>query len=277
MYLQSPTGKQRRPARAGGRGLAMNPPIRDWRALRVWVIGASSGIGAETAKLLLGKGARVALSARSAALLDDVADGLPNALALPLDITSHAQVLQARDRLLDEWQGIDLVLVVAGAYNEMRADALDMNVVNRLIDLNLRGVFHCLDAVLPTLISQGSGGIGIVSSVAGFSGLPKALVYGPTKAALINLCESLYFDLHPRNVGVYLINPGFVETPATAGNDFAMPGLISADRAAQEIVSGLERGRFHIHFPKGFTNWLRFARMLPYRWYFSLIHKVTGL
>ncbi len=277
MYLQSPTGKQRPSAKAGARGRAMNPRIRDWRAQRVWVIGASSGIGAETAKLLLDKGARVALSARSAALLDDVASGRQNALPLPLDITSHAQVLQARDRLLDEWQGIDLVLVVAGAYNEMRADAIDMTVVNRLIDLNLRGVFHCLDAVLPALIRQGSGGIGIVSSVAGYSGLPKALVYGPTKAALINLCESLYFDLSPRNIGVYQINPGFVETPATAGNDFAMPGLISADRAAHEIVSGIERGRFHIHFPKGFTNWLRFARLLPYRWYFSLIHKVTGL
>ena len=169
------------------------------------------------------------------------------------------------------------MLIVAGAYNEMRADSFDLAIVNQLIDVNLRGVFNCLDAVLPTLLVQNQGGIGIVSSVAGFSGLPKALIYGPTKAALINLCESLYLDLHPRGNAVYLINPGFVETPATAGNAFTMPALISAERAAEEIIGGMERGHFHIHFPKRFTNWLRMARLLPYRCYFWLIHKVTGL
>lgn len=277
MYLQSPSGRDTRHTPARTRGRHMNPPIRDWRGLRVWVIGASSGIGAETARQLLERGALVALSARNVALLDDVANAHHQALVLQLDITVQTQVQQARDRLLEQWQGIDLVLIVAGAYNEMRADGLDMAVVNQMLDVNLRGVFHCLEAVLPTLLRQGHGGVGIVSSVAGFSGLPKALVYGPTKAALINLAESLYFDLSPRGIGVYLINPGFVETPATAQNNFAMPGLISADRAAQEILDGIGRGRFHIHFPKRFTNWLRLARLLPYRWYFSLIHKVTGL
>lgn len=277
MYLQSPTAKQPLDAAARARGWTMNPRVRDWRGLRVWVIGASTGIGAETARLLLARGARVALSARNASALDDVAAGSAQALVLPLDVTDRARVAAAHERLRSEWQGIDLVLVVAGAYVEMRADHLDMDVVNRILDINLRGVFHCLEAVLPTLLAQGQGGIGIVSSVAGLSGLPKALVYGPTKAALINLCESLYFDLRPQGIGVYLINPGFVETPATASNNFAMPGLISAGQAAEEILSGIERGRFHIHFPKRFTNWLRFARLLPYRWYFSLIHKVTGL
>lgn len=276
MYLQSPSGQSPAP-KSGARGRTMNPPIRNWRGQRVWVIGASTGIGAETAKLLLAQGAQVALSARNAALLHEVADGHPAALTLPLDITVREQVGEARDRLLAAWQGVDLILVVAGAYTEMRTENFDMEVVNRLLDVNLRGVFHCLEAVLPTLLKQGYGGIGIVSSVAGFTGLPKALVYGPTKAALINLCESLYFDLYPRGIGVYLINPGFVATPATAQNNFAMPGLISASVAAEKILEGIERGRFHIHFPRRFTNWLRLARLLPYRWYFSLIHKVTGL
>lgn len=257
----------------------MNRRIRDWRGARVWVIGASTGIGAETARLLLEKGARVAISARKTDALQQIAAAHPLALVLPLDVTQHAQVMSARDQLLADWGGVDLMLIVAGAYNEMRVDTFDMAVVNQLLDVNLRGVFHCIDAMLPILLSQenGGGGIGIVSSVAGYSGLPKALVYGPTKAALINLCESLYFDLHPRGHAVYMINPGFVETPATAQNKFVMPGLISARRAAQEIVTGIEKGGFHIHFPKGFTNWLRMARLLPYRWYFSLIHKVTGL
>ncbi len=259
------------------RGRAMNPRVRSWRDMRVWVIGASAGIGAETARLLMHKGAHVALSARNRAALTALAADSADAFVLPLDVSQHADVLAARDQLLEQWSGIDMVLVVAGAYNEMRVDSFDMQVVDQLLNVNLRGVFHCLDAILPTLLAQGHGGVGIVSSVAGMSGLPKALVYGPTKAALINLCESLYFDLGPRGHPVYLINPGFVETRATANNNFAMPGLISAPQAAREIVGGMERGEFHIHFPRRFTNWLRFARLLPYRWYFSLIHRVTGL
>lgn len=255
----------------------MNPKISDWSALRVWVIGASTGIGAETARLLLQKGARVALSARRAKPLHAIANGTPAALIAPLDITDHASVLAARDQIVAAWHEVDLVLVVAGGYNEMRADTFDLAKINNLIDLNLRGVFNCLDAVLPGLLAQDHGGIGIVASVAGYSGLPKALIYGPTKAALINLCESLYLDMHPRGLAVYLINPGFVETPLTAGNDFKMPALISAATAARNLVDGIEAGEFHIHFPKRFTNWLRFARLLPYRWYFPLIRKVTGL
>ncbi|MEC5215080.1 short-subunit dehydrogenase [Actimicrobium sp. GrIS 1.19] len=255
----------------------MNPAIRDWTGQRVWVIGASTGIGAETARQLLEKGARVALSSRHLAPLQAIAAGRASAMAVPLDITDHATVVAAHEQILRQWQGIDLVLVVAGGYNEMRADSFDLDKANQLIDLNLRGVFNCLAAVLPDLLARGSGGIGIVASVAGFTGLPMALVYGPTKAALINLAESLYLDLHPRGVAVYLINPGFVKTPLTAGNTFTMPALISAETAATNLVSGLEAGQFHIHFPKRFTNLLRLARLLPYRWYFPLIRKVTGL
>jgi NADP-dependent 3-hydroxy acid dehydrogenase YdfG len=255
----------------------MNPKIQDWRGKRVWVVGASTGIGAATAKHLLSLGARVALSARNEAALQQLAAGNGQALILPLDVTDRAQLLQARDRLLTEWQGIDLVLMVAGVYHEMRADAMDIDAIEQMLDVNLRSVFHVLDAVLPTLITQGSGGIGIVSSVAGFGGLPRALGYGPTKAALINLAETLYLDLHAKGLGIYLINPGFVDTPATKQNDFEMPALISAQEAAEQIVLGMERGEFHIHFPRRFTNWLRFAQLLPYRAYFWLIHKVTGL
>lgn len=255
----------------------MNPPVKDWHDKRVWVIGASSGIGAQTAGLLLRLGARVALSARNLEALDKLAAGQQKALVAQLDMTDHASILAAREHILAQWSGLDLVLVVAGGYDEMRADTFDLTIANKMIDLNVRGVFNVLDAVLPMLLKQGQGAIGIVASAAGYSGLPKALVYGPTKAALINLCEALYLDLRPRGLGVHLINPGFVATAATAGNDFSMPGLMSATDAARKLVKGLSKGRFHIHFPHRFTNWLRLARLLPYRWYFALIHKVTGL
>ncbi|MDO8926667.1 MAG: SDR family NAD(P)-dependent oxidoreductase [Sideroxyarcus sp.] len=255
----------------------MNPKIKDWRGQRVWVIGASSGIGAETARLLLEQGAWVALSARSRNALQEIASDDANAMILPLDITHAQELVAARVRIMEHWGGIDLVLVVAGTYNKMRADDFDLAVAAKIVDTNIRGTLNCLNAVLPSLIAQGQGGIGIVASVAGLSGLPQALVYGPTKAALINLCESLYLDLRPRGIGVYLINPGFVATPLTASNDFKMPALISATTAAHELVRGIERGEFHIHFPKRFTNWLRLLRLLPYRWYFRIVHKVTGL
>jgi len=255
----------------------MNPRLQDWRERRVWIIGASSGIGAALARELRGRGAKLALSARNIEALQLVAADDVSALVLPFDITQAAGALLARDEILAKWGGVDLVLVVAGTYQKMRADDFDLTAAKQLVETNLNGTLNCLDAVLPTLLAQGHGGIGIVASVAGLSGLPQALIYGPTKAALINLCESLYLDLHARGISVYLINPGFVATPLTAKNDFSMPALISAETAAHEIVRGIERGEFHIHFPRRFTNWLRVLRLLPYRLYFWLIHKVTGL
>jgi short-subunit dehydrogenase len=255
----------------------MNPKLKDWRGQRVWIIGASTGIGAELAKMLRALGAKLALSARNLEALQLVSAGYAETLVLPLDITRSSDVLNARDTILASWEGIDLILIVAGTYQKMRAQDFNLIAAKQLVDTNLNGPLNCLNAVLPVLISQGKGGIGIVSSIAGLRGLPEALIYGPTKAALINLCESLYLDLRPRGIGVYLINPGFVATPLTAQNDFAMPALISAETAAKEIVRGIERGEFHIHFPKRFTIWLRLLRLLPYRLYFWLIHKGTGL
>jgi NAD(P)-dependent dehydrogenase (short-subunit alcohol dehydrogenase family) len=185
-------------------------------------------------------------------------------------------VARACTTVLEHWGGIDLVLWVAGVYQPMRAQNFELAAARRMLDTNLVSVFSGLSAILPVLIAQGSGGIALVSSVAGYSGLPQALVYGPTKAAMINLAESLYLDLRPAGIGVYLINPGYVDTPATAGNDYAMPGLISAREAADFTLAGIEAGHFEVHYPKRFTLWLKFARLLPYRLYFALVQRVTG-
>jgi short-subunit dehydrogenase len=258
----------------------LNPPLPAWPDARVWIVGASTGIGAETAKLLLARGARVAVSARSADKLAEVAgDAVATGRALvePLDFTDHGAVVAACERIAGRWGAIDLVLVVAGTHQEIRAWELTDANARALFETNLHGVVGTAAAVIPTLLAQQRGAIGIVSSVAGYGGLPKALVYGASKAALINFTETLYLDLRPRGLGVYLVNPGFVRTPLTARNAFRMPHLIDADAAAREIVDGLERGDFEIHFPKAFSRQLKLLRMLPYRWYFAAVRRATGL
>ena len=175
------------------------------------------------------------------------------------------------------WGGVDLVLIVAGSHAEIRAwDLTEANAM-ALLKTNLHGVIGTVATVMPALLAQGKGALGIVASVAGYRGLPKALIYGASKAALINFTETLYLDLHPRGFGVYLINPGFVKTPLTDRNDFKMPHLISADEAATALIDGLRAGDFEIAFPKAFTRQMKFLRLLPYRWYFALIHRATGL
>jgi short-subunit dehydrogenase len=132
-----------------------------------------------------------------------------------------------------------------------------------------------LDAVLPTLISQGRGHISLLGSVAGYRGLPMSMAYGPTKAALHHLAEILHMELRPAGVGVSIVNPGFVATPLTAQNQFHMPALIQPEEAAREMLRGWEQGRFEIHFPRRFSRFLKFLRWLPDRLYFALVWRGT--
>jgi short-subunit dehydrogenase len=259
----------------------LNPPLPQWRDARVWVIGASTGIGAATAQALLAAGARVALSARQEDKLREVVAAAnvdaARALIAPLDFTDGAAVDTACRRVFGAWGGCDLVLVVAGTHREMRAWALDAKEADALLAVNLNAPIATVAAIVPALLAQGQGAIGIVASVAGYRGLPKALVYGASKAGLINFTEALYLDLHPKHIGVYLINPGFVKTPLTDRNDFKMPALIGADEAAAALLRGLRSGRFEIAFPRRFTSALKLLRLLPYRLYFALIRRTTGL
>lgn len=258
--------------------MSLNPAIRDWRGLRVWVIGASSGIGLGLAQALLDRGSRVALSARRADELEQVAQSRgAQALALPLDVTDAGAAAPALERIVREWGGLDLAVLCAGTHQPARAWELDAAQARRLLEVNLNGVINCLPPLVARLQLQRGGGIAVISSVAGYGGLPTALVYGASKAALINLTETLYLDLAPRGIGVYLVCPGFVKTPLTDRNSFAMPALISKEQAADAIIAGFERGDFEIHFPKRFTLWLKLLQLLPYRWYFWLVRRGTGL
>lgn len=257
--------------------MALNKPITDWKNRRIWIIGASTGIGASLADALIALGAKVAVSARRAEPLDEMVKryGTDRSIALPLDIVKLATFTAAHDKLVAAWGGYDLAIFMAGDYKAMRAWEIDLAVAKNMIDINLNGFYNGLSLVVPQLMKQGNGGVALVSSVAGYRGLPKSLVYGPTKAALINLAETLYLDLQPRGLDVYVINPGFVKTPLTAQNDFTMPHLITPEEAAKSIIEGFEDGDFEIHFPKAFTRQLKFLRHLPYRFYFSAVRKAV--
>lgn len=256
--------------------MSLNPTIATWAGQRVWVIGASTGIGAAIARALVNAGARVALSARSRDRLEAIAEGT-DAIVAPLDVTDRASVARAAEAVLTAFGGgLDLALVVAGTHDAMRADRYDHAKAEALLAVNLHGPLNCLDAVLPTLLKQRRGGIALVASVAGYRGLPQALIYGPSKAALIHLAEVLYLDLHRHGIGVYLVNPGFVDTPLTQRNDFAMPALMAVDKAAQRTLDGIAAGRFEIHYPRRFTLWLKLLRLLPYSVYFRVVRRVTG-
>jgi NADP-dependent 3-hydroxy acid dehydrogenase YdfG len=246
---------------------------------RVWVIGASSGIGEACSKALIRAGAKVALSSRRAERLNALALAGEKecTLVLPLDVTRQEQLVTAYQQIISTWGGLDLMLFVSGVYTPLRADNFDFDIAQQTIDANLLGPMRAVGLVLPDMLKNQAGHIAIVGSVAGYSGLPKALAYGPSKAGIINFCETLYYDLLPQGVSVHMISPGFVATEATAQNDFEMPALITADEAAKEILEGIQAGKFDIHFPKRFSGFLKFLRILPYPLYFWIIRRFVKI
>ena len=254
--------------------MALNPRMTDWRGRTVWLVGASSGIGRATAAALYAQGAKVVVSARSAGALNAFVDAHPGSIALTLDVTDPLGVKTAASALAAQGS-LDCVLYCAGHYQAMRASAMDVDDMLRHLQVNYQGALYLLEALLPALRQRGSGHLAFVSSVAGYRGLPNSLAYGPTKAALTNLAETLHLDLQADGIGVSVINPGFVETPLTAGNTFTMPGLITPTQAAQAILKGWAQGAFEIHFPKRFTWWMKALRAMPNRWYFFLVRKTT--
>jgi short-subunit dehydrogenase len=258
----------------------LNPPLTNWQGKHVWLIGASSGIGEAVAKQLAQLGATVYVSARNETALQALAKQVQGIAPVALDVTDTNSIASAfehiKTSLSQTSSNLDLVCYCAGTYSPLHAGNFDVAVMHKHQHINYSGAIDVLGHVLPSLIQQGCGHISLVSSVAGFHGLPKALAYGPTKAALINLAECLYLDLHAQGLGVSVINPGFVSTLLTAQNDFAMPALITPEIAASKIIQGWECGTFDIHFPKRFTLWLKLLALLPYRWSFAALKKIKA-
>ncbi|MGE0734346.1 MAG: SDR family NAD(P)-dependent oxidoreductase [Alphaproteobacteria bacterium] len=244
-----------------------------------WITGASSGIGRELALQLARAGWLVLASARNgpglAELAKEAGDDAGRIVACPLDVTVSSAVAAAATAITDAHGAPDLVVLNAGTYIPMSPETFSAVQFRMQLDVNLMGAVNVLEALLPALIARRRGHVVLVASVAGYRGLPTSEAYGATKAALINLAESLKLDLARHDIKVQLVNPGFVATPLTAKNSFKMPFLMPVDRAAARMIAGMASDRFEITFPKRFTWQLKALRLLPYRVYFWLARKIT--
>jgi NAD(P)-dependent dehydrogenase (short-subunit alcohol dehydrogenase family) len=244
----------------------------------VWITGASSGIGRALALRLARGGDRVAISARRADELHGVARG-PAGAALhpfPLDVTDLAAASGTVGAIEQRLGPIDVAVLAAGTHHPVAAEDFSAGDLARLQAVNLQGVANCLEPLIRRMSARRSGRIAIVSSLAGYRGLPSAAYYGASKAGLINLAEALKFDLDRAGVALQLINPGFVRTPLTDRNRFRMPFLIEPEDAAERIARGLGSQRFEIAFPRRLAVVLKLMRCLPYPLYFRLAAWRTG-
>lgn len=230
----------------------------------IWIIGASSGIGYALAVELAAQGATLALSARRKDELEKLKRQLGDKHSIyPLDVVDTELMLRTAQDIHAVNNRIDRVVFMSAAYTPMKLDALDMQVAQQMIQVNVLGAFNVVHASLPLLKKQAAGQLVLCASVAGYLGLPGGQPYSATKAAVINLAESLRAEC-PEKIDIKLICPGFVRTALTAKNSFAMPMIITPEKAAKAIAKGLQSRGFEIHFPKRFTLMLKFLRMLPY-------------
>lgn len=235
----------------------------DWADQRVWIVGASRGIGAALATELANAGASVAISARSEDDLKAVAAG--RMFAVPADVTDRASVQTAAQKIDAELGGIDTVIYCSGYWKRMDARNWDADDYARHIQVNLLGMNDVIAAVLPDMVARHAGRFVGIASVAGYRGLPGAEAYGATKAAQINQLEAMRTALAPSGVEIVTVCPGFVRTELTEGNSFPMPFIISAEQAATSIREGLESGRQEIVFPTPMAVAMKLARIVPVR------------
>lgn len=242
-----------------------------------WITGASSGIGRALALRLAREGAPVVASARNAEALAALErEGAGRIIASPLDVTDHAAVAAAVAAIEGTHGPIARAILNAGTHVPMSADDFSAATVRALIDINLMGAANALEALLPRMAARRAGHIAVVASLAGYRGLPTAAAYGASKAAVINLCEALKPDCDRLGIKLQLVDPGFVDTPLTRRNDFAMPFLMPVEAASEALARGLASRRFEIVFPRRFAAIMKLMRILPYRLYFAAVRRTTG-
>ena len=242
----------------------------------IWITGGSTGIGKALALKFASKGWNVAISARRENLLKEISDNNENIFTFPLDVTSKSQCIQVFNEIQRKFESVDICFFSTGTWNPKKEKDIDVEQIEDVFKVNFFGTLNSIKAVEEYFRKRKKGIITIVSSIAGYRGLPNSTGYGPSKSALNNLAESLYFDFKRYNVRVCLVSPGFIKTPMTDKNDFKMPFLKTSEYAAEKIYDGLvNKNIFEIHFPKSLTIILKVLSFLPSKIYFGLVGKMT--
>lgn len=246
---------------------------------RIWLIGASSGIGAALAYELARAGARLTLSSRNAEALEQVAQRARSvgaeASVAPLDVTNRLAVMQVASALRARWGEVDALIYSAGQWETLDVASYDAASAERQLDVNLLGLVRAVGAVMPEMVERRAGAIVGIASVAGYAGWPLASAYSASKAGMLAYLQSLRMDLHRHDVQVITVTPGFVESRLTEQNAFKMPFKLTAEEAATTIVAGLEDGKTEIHFPRRLSIPLKLLSALPRPLYEAILRRAT--
>ena len=242
----------------------------------IWITGASSGIGKAIALKFAKENWNVAISARRENILKEISESNENIKSFPLDVTDKTNCKEVFEQIKNHYGNVDICFFSTGTWNPIKEKDIDVEQIENVFKVNFFGTVNSIKAVEEYFKNKNSGTIAIVSSIAGYRGLPNSTGYGPSKSALNNLAESLYFDFKRYNVRICLVSPGFIKTPMTDKNNFKMPFLKTPEYAADQIYDGLiNKNIFEIHFPKSLTVILKILSFLPSKMYFALIGKLT--
>jgi len=231
------------------------------------IIGGTFGIGYELSKIYLKKSKNLIILGRNDEKLDEISkefsNSQTNVITKKLDVTSIEQCKQTLTSIIDELGSLDLIIYSSGFYKPNNTFDVDLDLYRKTIEVNFMGLINVMSVILPFLKQQQKGHIAMISSLAGFFGLPNSSGYGPSKAAMMNYSESIYNDCKKNNIHVSIINPGFVKTRLTDQNKFKMPFLMSAEEAAKIIYNGLEKKKYDITFPFMMSLIFKTLRILP--------------
>ena len=241
---------------------------------KIWITGASSGIGKALALKFAKEGWQVAVSARRESLLKELNNINQNIFSFPLDVTDSSNTKKVFDTILNELKSIDVCVFCTGIHDPKSETKLNLEKIRKIMEVNFFGTVNSINAVYDYFKEKKSGHISMVSSIAGYRGLPAGGAYCASKSALTTFAESLYFDMKRFNVRVSVVHPGFIKTPMTDQNDFHMPMIKSPEFAAEKMFRGLTQSNvFEIHFPKQFTFFMKILKIMPNWLYLKLIQK----
>ena len=240
----------------------------------IWITGASSGIGRALALKFAKEGWIVAASARRESLLQELNKINENIYSFPLDVTNINRCKIVFENIIEKFRNIEISIFGTGIHDPESEKEFSLEKIRKIMEVNYFGTMNSINSVYGYYNNKKSGQISIISSVAGYRGLPAAGAYCASKSALTSFAESLHFEMKRKNVRISLVSPGFIKTPMTDQNDFPMPMIKSPEFAAEQIYTGLVKKKgFEIHFPKTFTYFLKFLSMLPSSVYFKIVEK----